>query len=225
MLTPWLMRSPPEASRKEVAPNFLTWKVSQPALRAAEPMEVGPCLLAHSQRPGNFPQRQPVRARPGCQPTVLHTGAARSLLRSWWRWGVGTIQGSQRCAPSWFQSPGCPVQVLLSVAQIDMVYSQYALLRLLAFLNDAYPPPNLDPLMVRASVTLNEIVRERLVGPRRPHQLQKHQQSQLSIQVTALRALAMTAIISALPGLQTGTGIVHTCMHCRAASSQPSSLL
>ena len=45
MLTPWLMRSPPEASRKEVAPNFLTWKVSQPALRAAEPMQVGPCLL------------------------------------------------------------------------------------------------------------------------------------------------------------------------------------
>ena len=70
-----------------------------------------------------------------------------------------------------------------AVAQIDMVYSQYALLRLMAFLNMAYPPPNLDPLMVRTSVTLNEIVRERLVGPRRPHQLQKHQQSQPRIQV------------------------------------------
>ena len=56
------------------------------------------------------------------------------------------------------------MQVQLNVAQIDMVYSQYALLRLLAFLNEGYPPPNLDPLMVRASVTLNEIVTERLVG-------------------------------------------------------------
>lgn len=76
-----------------------------------------------------------------------------------------------------------PLQVEFAVAQIDMVYSQYALLRLVAFVNVSYPPPNLDPLMVRTSVTLNEIVRERLVGPRRPHQLQKHQLSQPRVQV------------------------------------------
>lgn len=76
------------------------------------------------------------------------------------------------------------LQVLLSVAQIDMVYSQYALLHLLAFLNEGYPPPNLDPLLVRTSVTLHEIVRERLVGPKRPHQVQKHQQSQMKVQVS-----------------------------------------
>ncbi len=71
----------------------------------------------------------------------------------------------------------------LAVAQIDMVYSQQAFIRLVAFLNKAYPPPNLDPIMVRASVTLNEIVRERLVGPKRPHQVQKQQHSQPVIQV------------------------------------------
>ena len=75
------------------------------------------------------------------------------------------------------------VQLELAIAQVDMVYSQYAFIRLVGFLNKAYPPPNLDPIMVRASVTLNEIVRERLFGPKRPHQVQKHQQSQPSIQV------------------------------------------
>lgn len=75
----------------------------------------------------------------------------------------------------------------LAVAQIDMVYSQSAFIRLVAFVNRAYPPPNLDPIMVRASVTLNEIVRERLVGPKRPHQLQKHQQSQPVIQVICIQ--------------------------------------
>lgn len=75
------------------------------------------------------------------------------------------------------------VQVDLAVAQIDMVYSQYAFIRLVAFLNEAYPPPNLDPLMVRTSVTLNEVVRERLIGQKQPHQVQVQQQSQPVIKV------------------------------------------
>ena len=40
-----------------------------------------------------------------------------------------------------------------------MVYSQYALLRLMAFLNMAYPPPDLDLLMVLNTDTLKEIMR------------------------------------------------------------------
>ena len=84
-------------------------------------------------------------------------------------------------------NPSSELQMELAVAQIDMVYSQHAFIRLVAFLNKAYPPPNLDPIMVRASVTLNEIVRERLVGPKRPHQVQKQQHSQPVIQVRLTR--------------------------------------
>lgn len=74
-------------------------------------------------------------------------------------------------------------QVQLSVAQIDTVYSQHALLQLVAFLNEGYPPPSLDPLMVRASITLAEIVRERLLQPRAKLHALKSQQSQLHLEV------------------------------------------
>lgn len=67
-----------------------------------------------------------------------------------------------------------------------MVYSQYALLRMVIFLDKVQPPPNLDPLMVRATVTMNEIVRERILGAKRSNQLQAHQQLHTSIKVGEL---------------------------------------
>ena len=73
--------------------------------------------------------------------------------------------------------------VFLGIAPIDIVYDQLALLRLLAFLNAAWPPPDLDPIVVRTRVTLGEIVRERLVGPHRPHRVQQHQQSLQDLRV------------------------------------------
>ncbi|KAK9808775.1 hypothetical protein WJX72_003363 [[Myrmecia] bisecta] len=76
-----------------------------------------------------------------------------------------------------------PNVVHLSLAPIDIIYSQISLLQLLAFLNAAWPPAGLDPLTVRASVSLHEIMRERLVGPRRRHQLLKYQETQLQVQV------------------------------------------
>ena len=76
-----------------------------------------------------------------------------------------------------------PSRMRLVIAPIDAVYSQAVLLHVTAFLNAAWPPPALDPLTVRTTVTLHEIVTERLVGPRRPHQLQKRQHSQQQVQV------------------------------------------
>ena len=88
--------------------------------------------------------------------------------------------------PFWvLTNPTGAVQIQLSIAPIDAVYSQFALLRMVAVLNAGWPPPTLDPVVVRTSVMLSEIVRERLVGPRRPHQVQRHQQSQLQVQVRA----------------------------------------
>lgn len=76
------------------------------------------------------------------------------------------------------------LQVTLNVAEMDMVYSQYGLLCLVAFLDKASPPPNLDPLMLRATVTLHEIVRERLITPKRSSQLSNNQQFQTNIEVS-----------------------------------------
>ena len=78
-----------------------------------------------------------------------------------------------------------PSRMRLVIAPIDAVYSQAVLLHMTAFLNAAWPPPALDPLTVRTSVTLREIVTERLVGPKRPHQLQNLQHSQQQLQVCA----------------------------------------
>ena len=56
-----------------------------------------------------------------------------------------------------------------------------------AFLDAAWPPPALDPLTVRTSVTLREIVAERLVGPRRPHQAPVHaRQARQQLEVQAV---------------------------------------
>ena len=79
-----------------------------------------------------------------------------------------------------------PSRTRLVIAPIDAVYSQAVLLHVTAFLDAAWPPAALDPLTVRTTVTLREIVTERLVGPRRPHQLQKHQHSQQQVQVCLL---------------------------------------
>lgn len=61
------------------------------------------------------------------------------------------------------------------------------LLQLAAFLDAAWPPPALDPLTVRTSITLEEIVAERLVGPLRGHQAQKLRQSRQQLQVRGPR--------------------------------------
>lgn len=83
-----------------------------------------------------------------------------------------------------------PSQTRLVIAPIDAVYSQAVLLHVTAFLNAAWPPPALDPLTVRTTVTLREIVTERLVGRKRPHQLQKHQQALQQLQARASNSSA-----------------------------------
>ena len=40
LVTPWLVRSPPEVTTKELASKFLEVKCTQPALQAAEPVQV-----------------------------------------------------------------------------------------------------------------------------------------------------------------------------------------
>ena len=60
--------------------------------------------------------------------------------------------------------------------------AQVLLLQLAAFLDAAWPPPALDPLTVRTSITLEEIVAERLVGPLRGYQAQKLRQSRQQLQ-------------------------------------------
>ena len=75
------------------------------------------------------------------------------------------------------------MQVTLNMAEMDAVYSQYAFVQVLAFLDQASPPPNLDPLMVRATVTQHEIVRERLMSPKRSSQLLMSQQFQSNVEV------------------------------------------
>ena len=54
-----------------------------------------------------------------------------------------------------------------------------------AFLNAAWPPPALDPLTIRTTVTLNEIVTERLVGFGRMRQLHKPLLMQLQVRICA----------------------------------------
>lgn len=170
LLSPWLVRSPPEVTTKALAPNFLTLTYTQPALLAAEPKRVS---FLYGIAPDLMDSDS--NAVLSCTSSYIPLWLPRYLqsLRSWPSHGV--------CGPS--QNICLLLQLDLAVAQIDMVYSQHAFIRLIAFLNKAYPPPSLDPIMVRTSVTLNEIVRERLVGPKRPHQLQAHQQSQPLIQV------------------------------------------
>lgn len=67
-----------------------------------------------------------------------------------------------------------PTVLQLSVAPIDVIYSQLCLLSLLDFLNAAWPAANLDPLKVRASVSLQEIVQETL--QKQQHIMQRQQQ-------------------------------------------------
>lgn len=68
-----------------------------------------------------------------------------------------------------------PTVLQLTIAPIDVIYSQLCLLSLLDFLNAAWPAAGLDPLKVRAGVSLREIVQEKLLGGQR-HQMARHQQ-------------------------------------------------
>lgn len=65
----------------------------------------------------------------------------------------------------------------LTIAPIDVIYSQLCLLSLLDFLNAAWPAARLDPLKVRAGVSLREIVQEKLLGgqQQQQHQMARHQ--------------------------------------------------
>ena len=67
-----------------------------------------------------------------------------------------------------------PTVLQLSVAPIDIIYSQLCLLSLLDFLNAAWPATNLDPLKMRASVSLQEIVQETL--QKQQHIVRRQQQ-------------------------------------------------
>ena len=69
-----------------------------------------------------------------------------------------------------------PTVLQLTVAPIDVIYSQLCLLSLLDFLNAAWPAAGLDPLKVRASVSLKEIVQEKLLGQQHRHMARRQQQ-------------------------------------------------
>lgn len=67
-----------------------------------------------------------------------------------------------------------PTVLQLSVAPIDIIYSHLCLLSLLDFMNAAWPAANLDPLKMRASVSLQEIVQETL--QKQQHIVRRQQQ-------------------------------------------------
>jgi len=69
-----------------------------------------------------------------------------------------------------------PTVLQLTVAPIDVIYSQLCLLSLLDFLNAAWPAAGLDPLKVRASVSLREIVQEKLLGQQQRQMARRQQQ-------------------------------------------------
>ena len=69
-----------------------------------------------------------------------------------------------------------PTLLQLTIAPIDVIYSQLCLLSLLDFLNAAWPAAGLDPLKVRASVSLREIVQEKLLGQQQRQMAQRQQQ-------------------------------------------------
>ena len=69
-----------------------------------------------------------------------------------------------------------PTVLQLNVAPIDVIYSQLCLLSLLDFLNAAWPAAGLDPLKVRASVSLREIVQEKLLGQQQRQMARRQQQ-------------------------------------------------
>lgn len=69
-----------------------------------------------------------------------------------------------------------PTVLQLTIAPIDVIYSQLCLLSLLDFLNAAWPMAGLDPLKVRAGVSLREIVQEKLLGGQQQHQMPRRQQ-------------------------------------------------
>lgn len=69
-----------------------------------------------------------------------------------------------------------PTVLQLTIAPIDVIYSQLCLLSLLDFLNAAWPMAGLDPAKVRAGVSLREIVQEKLLGGQQQHQMAHRQQ-------------------------------------------------
>lgn len=77
-----------------------------------------------------------------------------------------------------------PTVLQLSVAPIDIIYSQLCLLSLLDFLNAAWPAANLDPLKMRASVSLQEIVQETLQKQQHIVRLQQQRNMQSTKVVT-----------------------------------------
>ncbi|KAL3140962.1 hypothetical protein ABBQ32_005484 [Trebouxia sp. C0010 RCD-2024] len=69
-----------------------------------------------------------------------------------------------------------PTLLQLTIAPIDVIYSQLCLLSLLDFLNAAWPAAGLDPLKVWTGVSLREIVQEKLLGGQQRHQMARRQQ-------------------------------------------------
>ena len=84
------------------------------------------------------------------------------------------------------------------LAPVEAAYSHSALLHISAFLNEAWPPPERDPLAVKANISLRKEVRE-AARASRLSQLQRAQQGRLpSIQVPhAVLLPALTESFSA----------------------------
>ena len=94
--------------------------------------------------------------------------------------GMSQSQSDQAFVTFSYKHPAKKVQeptvLQLTIAPIDIIYSQLCLLSLLDFLNAAWPAAGLDPLKVRASVSLREIVQEKLLGQQQRQMARRQQQ-------------------------------------------------
>lgn len=75
-----------------------------------------------------------------------------------------------------------PTIINVSVAPIDIIYDQQVLLQLTSFADAAWPPAEADPLVVCSKVSLEQTVREGVLG----RQLQRRRHQQHNMQVNAL---------------------------------------
>ncbi len=81
------------------------------------------------------------------------------------------------------------LQVILAIAPADIVYCQEALLQLAAFHNEAWPPPELDPVEVHSAVSFKEIVADRLDTAAQRRRNQAQNPTLLDFQVKALSTM------------------------------------
>jgi hypothetical protein len=61
-----------------------------------------------------------------------------------------------------------PSKCCVSIGPLDAIYCQVSLICMASFLDKAWPVPDLDPLAIKASVSLREVVRETIRSTQLP---------------------------------------------------------